>query len=175
MSINKLSWLGACLALVACGGAQLNQARVADVQSSVRAAEAIGANDEPKAALHLQLAKDEMAAARRFAADGDEDNAALMLERARADAELFSKLRALLGLDQAAAVNTGAAPTPVEVLEFFHAIGLPLAEVWGMSETTGAGSEPASSCSAAPAVRSDDVRTSSTSPATAASELSPQS
>src|SRR5213075_91322 len=29
---------------------------------------------------------------------------------------------------------------PVEVLEFFHAIGLPLAELWGMSETCGAGS-----------------------------------
>jgi long-subunit acyl-CoA synthetase (AMP-forming) len=38
------------------------------------------------------------------------------------------------------AINVGAAPTPVEVLEFFHAIGLPLAELWGMSETCGAGS-----------------------------------
>ena len=33
----------------------------------------------------------------------------------------------------------GAAPTPPEVIEFFHAIGLPLAELWGMSETCGAG------------------------------------
>ena len=33
----------------------------------------------------------------------------------------------------------GAAPTPREVIEFFHAIGLPLAEIWGMSETCGAG------------------------------------
>ncbi len=36
------------------------------------------------------------------------------------------------------AVNVGAAPTPVEVLEFFHAIGIPVAELWGMSETCGA-------------------------------------
>jgi long-subunit acyl-CoA synthetase (AMP-forming) len=36
-------------------------------------------------------------------------------------------------------INVGAAPTPVEVLEFFHAIGLPLAELWGMSETCGVG------------------------------------
>jgi long-subunit acyl-CoA synthetase (AMP-forming) len=28
----------------------------------------------------------------------------------------------------------GAAPTPVEVLEFFAAIGIPMCEVWGMSE-----------------------------------------
>jgi long-subunit acyl-CoA synthetase (AMP-forming) len=46
----------------------------------------------------------------------------------------------MLGLDKVEAINVGAAPTPVEVLEFFHAIGLPLAELWGMSETCGAGS-----------------------------------
>jgi long-subunit acyl-CoA synthetase (AMP-forming) len=33
----------------------------------------------------------------------------------------------------------GAAPTPVDVLEFFHALGIELAELWGMSETCGAG------------------------------------
>jgi long-chain acyl-CoA synthetase len=59
---------------------------------------------------------------------------------ATADAEIFAGLRAMLGLDQVEAINVGAAPTPLEVLEFFHAIGLPLAELWGMSETCGAGS-----------------------------------
>jgi long-chain acyl-CoA synthetase len=63
----------------------------------------------------------------------------LAVEVARADAEIFSGLRTMLGLDQVEAINVGAAPTPVEVLEFFHAIGLPLAELWGMSETCGAG------------------------------------
>ncbi|MBA2261084.1 MAG: long-chain fatty acid--CoA ligase [Solirubrobacterales bacterium] len=58
---------------------------------------------------------------------------------AQADEELFSNIRAMLGLDQLEAVNVGAAPTPVEVLEFFHAIGVPIAELWGMSETCGAG------------------------------------
>jgi long-subunit acyl-CoA synthetase (AMP-forming) len=61
-------------------------------------------------------------------------------EVAKADAEIFAGLREMLGLDQVEAINVGAAPTPVEVLEFFHAIGLPLAELWGMSETCGAGS-----------------------------------
>ena len=28
----------------------------------------------------------------------------------------------------------GAAPMPLEVLEFFAAIGIPICEVWGMSE-----------------------------------------
>jgi long-subunit acyl-CoA synthetase (AMP-forming) len=58
---------------------------------------------------------------------------------AAADEQLFSTWRAMLGLDQVEALNVGAAPTPVEVLEFMHAIGLPLAELWGMSETCGAG------------------------------------
>jgi long-chain acyl-CoA synthetase len=58
---------------------------------------------------------------------------------AKADEEMFSALRAHLGLDEVITVNVGAAPTPPEVLEFFHAIGIELAELWGMSETTGAG------------------------------------
>ncbi len=58
---------------------------------------------------------------------------------AAADEQMFSKLREMLGLDQVIAVNVGAAPTPVEVLEFFHALGIELAELWGMSETCGFG------------------------------------
>jgi long-subunit acyl-CoA synthetase (AMP-forming) len=58
---------------------------------------------------------------------------------AAADENLFSKLREMLGLDQIVAVNVGAAPTPVDVLEFFHALGIELAELWGMSETCGTG------------------------------------
>ncbi len=65
---------------------------------------------------------------------------ALAEQVATADIEIFAGLRSMLGLDQVEAINVGAAPTPVEVLEFFHAIGLPLAELWGMSETCGAGS-----------------------------------
>jgi long-subunit acyl-CoA synthetase (AMP-forming) len=52
---------------------------------------------------------------------------------------MFAPLRAMLGLDQVRAVNVGAAPTPVEVLEFFHALGIEVAELWGMSETCGCG------------------------------------
>src|SRR3712207_2056412 len=52
---------------------------------------------------------------------------------------VLSKIRERLGLDQLEALNVGAAPTPREVIAFFHALGLPLAELWGMSETCGAG------------------------------------
>jgi long-subunit acyl-CoA synthetase (AMP-forming) len=58
---------------------------------------------------------------------------------AQADEKVFSKIRERLGFDRAESVNVGAAPTPREVIEFFHAIGIPLAELWGMSETCGAG------------------------------------
>src|SRR5918994_5883901 len=58
---------------------------------------------------------------------------------AEGERELFAGLRAMLGLDEAIAVNAGAAPTPRDVLLFFHAIGVPLAELWGMSETCGVG------------------------------------
>jgi len=57
----------------------------------------------------------------------------------QADENLFVHLRKALGLDQLEACNVGAAPTPPEVLEFFHAIGVPIAELWGMSETCGYG------------------------------------
>src|SRR3954451_16694082 len=60
-------------------------------------------------------------------------------EHANADELVLSKIRAMLGLDQVEAVNVGAAPTPPEVIEFFHALGIPLSELWGMSETTGYG------------------------------------
>jgi long-subunit acyl-CoA synthetase (AMP-forming) len=44
---------------------------------------------------------------------------------------------ATLGLDEAQVALTGAAPCPAEVIEFWHGLGLPLCEVYGMSETTG--------------------------------------
>ncbi|HUB74411.1 MAG TPA: long-chain fatty acid--CoA ligase [Solirubrobacteraceae bacterium] len=70
---------------------------------------------------------------------GEPVPAELAAEVCKADEHIFAGLREMLGLDQVLAINVGAAPTPVEVLEFFHAIGLPLAELWGMSETCGAG------------------------------------
>ena len=70
---------------------------------------------------------------------GEQVPVELAAEVATADDEIFAGLRKMLGFDEVRAVNVGAAPTPLEVLEFFHAIGIPLAELWGMSETCGAG------------------------------------
>jgi long-chain acyl-CoA synthetase len=70
---------------------------------------------------------------------GEEVPAELEQEYAKADELVLSKIRARLGLDEIESINVGAAPTPREVIEFFHAIGIPVAELWGMSETTGYG------------------------------------
>ena len=96
-----------------------------------------GQPDEQREAMQAALA----AAVRKVRLEqaGEEVPAELAEQVAKADAEIFAGLREMLGLDQVEAINVGAAPTPVEVLEFFHAIGLPLAELWGMSETCGAG------------------------------------
>jgi long-chain acyl-CoA synthetase len=75
----------------------------------------------------------------RLEQKGEDVPEALAAAVAQADAEMFTGLRSMLGLDEVVAINVGAAPTPVEVLEFFHAIGLPLSELWGMSETCGGG------------------------------------
>ena len=93
--------------------------------------------DEQRAA--MQAALDAAIRKVRLEQAGEEVPGELAEQVARADAEIFAGLRVMLGLDQVEAINVGAAPTPVEVLEFFHAIGLPLAELWGMSETCGAG------------------------------------
>ncbi len=45
-------------------------------------------------------------------------------------------IRQKLGLDECAWLVVGAAPTPVEVLDYFAALGLPICELWGMSETS---------------------------------------
>src|SRR4051812_10023753 len=70
---------------------------------------------------------------------GEEVSDELGAEHEKADAMVLSKIRERLGLDRLEALNVGAAPCPAEVIEFFHALGLPLAELWGMSETCGAG------------------------------------
>ncbi len=55
----------------------------------------------------------------------------------RVDAESLRPARQLLGLDELRIAVTAAAPIPVEVLQFFRSAGVPLAEMYGLSESTG--------------------------------------
>jgi long-chain acyl-CoA synthetase len=55
-------------------------------------------------------------------------------EWAQADDLVLSKLREKLGLKQVRWAVSGAAPIPTETLAFFVGLGIPISEVWGMSE-----------------------------------------
>jgi len=56
--------------------------------SAIRAAEEVGASEVPRAALHLQLAREELDRARSLSEKGKKEEAASQLLRAEADAEL---------------------------------------------------------------------------------------
>ncbi|GAB2711143.1 fatty acid--CoA ligase FadD11 [Nocardia thraciensis] len=77
-------------------------------------------------------------AARKAAAQlaGEPMDAELAAEWARADERVLSALRAKIGLDQLKWALSGAAPIPPETLGFFFGLGIPISEVWGMSELT---------------------------------------
>jgi long-chain acyl-CoA synthetase len=60
----------------------------------------------------------------------------LQLQARVADALVGSKFRRKLGVDDAEWFLTGAAPTPREVFEFFAAVGIPICEIWAMSEAS---------------------------------------
>jgi long-chain acyl-CoA synthetase len=50
---------------------------------------------------------------------------------------VFGPVKASLGLDQVEFGITGAAPIPRQLIEWYNAIGVPLSEIYGMSECTG--------------------------------------
>jgi long-subunit acyl-CoA synthetase (AMP-forming) len=58
----------------------------------------------------------------------------LAAAHAQLDAAVLSKLREKIGLDQAEWIISGAAPLPRRVHEFLLALGLPMVELYGMSE-----------------------------------------
>jgi long-chain acyl-CoA synthetase len=49
----------------------------------------------------------------------------------------FKALRGLVGLDACEVAFSGAAPIPAEVIDFLRDLGLPMSEIYGMSENTG--------------------------------------
>jgi hypothetical protein len=82
-----LSAFGA-LGSLATGCATTGRLDTEDSTSGIRAAEEVGADDIPRASLHLQLAKEELQKAQALSKDGEPEQAESMLLRAEADAEL---------------------------------------------------------------------------------------
>jgi long-chain acyl-CoA synthetase len=60
----------------------------------------------------------------------------LRAERGRAEELVLSGIRRRLGLERCEVAVCAAAPVPSEVLTFFHAIGVPILELYGLSETS---------------------------------------
>jgi long-subunit acyl-CoA synthetase (AMP-forming) len=75
--------------------------------------------------------------AARLTLAGKSVPSSLAFRRNIADRLVLAKLRHALGLDQVRWGVIGAAPTPVETLEFIWGLGIPVYEVWGMSECVG--------------------------------------
>lgn len=92
MTIHNTHWIVLAALVGACGSAPLSSAAVARAKSSVSAAEAVGAEEHPPAALHLKIARDDIATAEGLAKQGEEEDAARALERADADAQLALSL-----------------------------------------------------------------------------------
>jgi len=49
----------------------------------------------------------------------------------------FRSVREMVGLGRCQLAITGAAPLPADILRWFRAVGIPLAEIYGMSESSG--------------------------------------
>jgi long-chain acyl-CoA synthetase len=95
---------------------------------------ALSANPESKAKFDEAVAAAEPIAERRTlgsASEEDEKTWAFLDEVA------FANVRELVGLDALQFAVTGAAPIPPELIRWYRAIGVPMSEIYGLSETTG--------------------------------------
>ncbi len=81
--------LSGAFLIVGCGSSmpvpdtQLNASK-----ADIRAAEEVGAPNNPQAALHLKMARDQITDAEALIKDGENEKASLVLDRADADAQL---------------------------------------------------------------------------------------
>jgi len=95
---------------------------------------ALSANADAKARFDQAVAAAEPSAERRTlgtATAEDEQTWASLDELA------FRNVRQLVGLDALQFAVTGAAPIPPELIRWYRAIGVPMSEIYGLSETTG--------------------------------------
>ena len=75
--------------LVGCGGGiPAPSDKLASAEAAARSARELGADKEPKAALHLKLAQEQIDQAKSLMKDNENKRADLVLQRAGADAEL---------------------------------------------------------------------------------------
>jgi hypothetical protein len=85
---KALMVLGLGAMAIGCAAGQPPQRQLARTQAAVRAAEEVGAEQTPDAALHLKLARDQVQQAAHFVDARDYEKAASVLRQAELDAEL---------------------------------------------------------------------------------------
>jgi long-chain acyl-CoA synthetase len=102
----------------------------AGVQASV---EARGAETAARFADALRVGRQ----VQQLRASGEEPTGDLADTWSFVDEVAFAPVRAAIGLDECEIAFSGAAPVPTEVVDFLRDIGLPMSEVYGMSENTG--------------------------------------
>ena len=86
--IGIMAFVVAVAAMAFAAGCASTPLRTEASTSGIRAAEEVGAAQVPQASLHLQLAKEELELAQQMAKNGQNEEAASMLLRSEADAEL---------------------------------------------------------------------------------------
>lgn len=87
--IKQQLWAaGLSVSALACAGSEVPAKQLADAEASIRAAREVGAEHSPDAALQLKMANDRLVRAQQLTAEGENEDAAKLLEEAEADAEL---------------------------------------------------------------------------------------
>jgi len=89
--MKQMTWLlcgGLGLWIAGCGSYPAPVEKQANTAAAVRAAQEVGAQSNPQAALHLKLAQEQLDQAKQLIADGDTKRAEFVLLRADSDAEL---------------------------------------------------------------------------------------
>lgn len=101
--------LAAVLLIAGCAATQVSATSISNSETAIRTAEAAGAGVDPKAALHLNMARTEYNQARQLIVAEDTRQAELVLARASSDAQLA------FALARAASAKTEAEHTMDEI------------------------------------------------------------
>lgn len=87
-----LALCGGLSGLLACGGTQPPAQDLTQAKSTVRAAEEVGAEEQPEASVYLKLARDQIARAEALIKEDENEKAVPVLERAEMDARVALEL-----------------------------------------------------------------------------------
>jgi hypothetical protein len=85
--MKTMMFLVGLAAIAGCATTPVPADKLARSQAMVQSAEVVQADADPRASVHLQLAREELRSAKKLMKDGDNDAASWVLMRAEADGE----------------------------------------------------------------------------------------